>query len=128
MTGSDNKELGAILYVKNDYLFYKLSSDERIVKSMDLSQDESYKMLFSDKETINSDDLQYVIDKVKGLLFGELKEEDFTKEDNYTLNVNGSEIKTTKNVLTIDNIFEKHSQYPTKRLIIILILKINFNL
>ena len=102
MTGSDNKELGAILYVKNDYLFYKLSSDERIVKSMDLSQDESYKMLFSDKETINSDDLQYLIDKVKGLLFGELKEEDFTKEDNYTLNVNGSEIKTTKNVLTID--------------------------
>ena len=102
MIGADNKEIGAQIYVKNDYLFYKLSNDERIVKSMNLAEDESYKMLFSDKETINSEDLKYLIDKSKELLFKELKDDDFTKENNYKLTVNGSEITVTKNALEIN--------------------------
>lgn len=102
MIGTDNKEIGAQLYVKNDYLFYKLSNDERIVKSMNLAEDEDYKMLFSDKETINSEDLKYLIDKSKELLFKELKDDDFTKENNYKLTVNGSEITVTKNALEIN--------------------------
>ena len=102
MTGTDNKEIGAQIYVKNDYLFYKLSNDERIVKSMNLAENEDYKMLFSDKETINSEDLKYLIDKSKELLFKELKDDDFTKENNYKLTVNGSEITVTKNALEIN--------------------------
>ena len=109
MTGTDNKEIGATVYVKNDYLFYKLSSDERIVKAMDLSQDEDYKMLFSKNETITSADIQYLIDKSKEAFIKELKEEDFTKEENFALTINGSEIKTTKNTLEINK--EKFTTY-----------------
>ena len=102
MLTKDNKEIGGTIYVKNNFLYYKLTSDERIVKAEDLSQDESYKTLFENSETIKSEDLQYLVDKVKELVFSELTEKDFTKENNYAMKVNGSEVKTTKNNLTID--------------------------
>ncbi len=101
MIKKDNSEVGATVYVKDNYLFYQLTSDKKLVKAMDLSQEEDFKEIFENKETINSEELQYLVNKVRELMFKELKEEDFTKEDS-TLTVNGSEVKATKNSLVID--------------------------
>ena len=49
LVGNDNKEVGASVFVKNGWLYYKLSSDERIVKAEDLSQSPDYKSLFETK-------------------------------------------------------------------------------
>ncbi len=102
MVGKDNKEIGALFYVKNDYLFYKLSSDERIVKYLNMNEVDGYKEWFENNETVNSEDLKYLTTKFEELLFKDLKDEDFIKENNYLLKVNGSEIKVTRNGLVID--------------------------
>ena len=101
MIKKDKSEVGATMYVRDNYLFYKLSSDERIIKAMDLSQDEDFKKIFEQDESVNSEDIKYLINKVKELAFKDLKEEDFVKEDT-NITVNGSEVKATKNSLVIN--------------------------
>ena len=65
MIKKDKSEVGATMYVRDNYLFYKLSSDERIIKAMDLSQDEDFKKIFEQDESVNSEDIKYLINKVK---------------------------------------------------------------
>ncbi len=101
MVDKNKKEIGGTAYVKNDYLYYKLSGDERLVKSVNLAEQEGYSEMFDIVENANTSDYIYLIENVTNSIIANFKEEDFVKEDS-AFTVNGTEVKVVKNSYVIN--------------------------